>query len=403
MKRSPQYLLIVISSLALLVLLLIQVNWIVRTARIKEELFSEKANMVLARTAEALSSDEQACRKLDAGVEATEIRKIDSLFRYYLDFYNLHMGYTFQVIKPDPFGVRKSASGNVYNKRLSEVVSRNGLELKLVFPDKKEFILAEMGSLFLTSVLLILVVLVLFWRAVLSLLKQRQLLLHTTDFLNNMTHEFKTPLTNIALAGRMIARDAKRRADLKTSGYSEIILAENNKLRQQVEQVLGMSALEGGGINLNYAPLAMHVLLADVVSGSRLQFESLGVQIELLLEAECDTVNGDPTHLGNVFSNLFDNAIKYSVGIPHIRIHTYNRDHQWVAVLSDRGIGIPQQYHQRVFDKFFRVPAGDLHNVKGFGIGLAYVRRIVECHGGNVALDSIPGKGTHITIQLPYV
>lgn len=197
MKRNRNYLYIAISSIALLIVLSIQVNWIFQTAKIKEELFNEKANMVLIRTAEALSADKEACRNMESGVEQNEIDKIDSLFTHYMKFYNFHIDYSFEVKNPIPFTFMSESRsvGNVYKKRLDEVVSKNGLELNLFIPEKKQFIIAEMGTTFITSVILILVVLVMFWRTILLLIKEKKISEHTTDFLNNMTHEFKTPLT----------------------------------------------------------------------------------------------------------------------------------------------------------------------------------------------------------------
>lgn len=405
MKFNRPYVFIVISSLALIIVLVIQISWLFRTARIKEELFNEKANMVLTRTAEALSSDTQACRNLEAGVEAAEIRKIDSLFVHYMTFYNFHIAYSFEVIRPDPFGIRQKGafSNNVYNKRLDEMVSQNGLELKLTFPDKKQFLIAEMGPMFITSVVLILVVLILFWRTVLSLIKQKEVLEHTTEFLNNMTHEFKTPLTNIALAGRMIAKEQTMHSEEKLRHYSAIILEENEKLKLQVEHVLSMSALESGDMVLQKTESDLHLLIEASVKCIGMQIEHRKGHVVTALEAEHMVIMGDKVHLTNLLCNVLDNAIKYSPQEPELAIRTYNKDSYIVLEIRDQGIGISREYHQKVFDKFFRVPTGDVHEVKGFGMGLAYVKKVVELHGGTCALQSEAGKGTCITISLPYV
>ncbi|MCX6284045.1 MAG: hypothetical protein NTW31_07420, partial [Bacteroidetes bacterium] len=221
MKLNRTWLFIAISSIALVIVLIIQVNWILQTAKIKEELFNEKANMVLSRTTDALRSDKETCRKIGACVEMdstsgfavklgkNEVHKIDSLLNHYLRFYNIHIDYSFVVIKPGYMIAidERDSSNFIYNKPLEDVGSKKEVELKLIFPEKKQFIITEMGPLFITSVILILVVIILFWRTLLSLMKEKKISEHTTDFLNNMTHEFKTPLTNIALAGKMILRD----------------------------------------------------------------------------------------------------------------------------------------------------------------------------------------------------
>jgi two-component system, OmpR family, phosphate regulon sensor histidine kinase PhoR len=409
-KLNRTYLFIAISSLALIIVLVIQVNWIFETARIKEEFFNEKANMVLARTTEALLADKQACRNMEVCVENNEIRKIDSLFTHFMKFYNFHIDYSFEVVSPmasaDTNGNGFSDAfcppdqNGCYKKSLDEVTDRNGLELKLIFPEKKQFIIAEMGTMFITSVLLILVVLVLFWRTTLSLLKEKRISEHTTDFLNNMTHEFKTPLTNIALAGKMIIKDPTAKQGDKIKHYSGIILEENEKLRLQVEQVLSMTALERGEIPLQKTELDLHALIHDSLKCISIQIENKQGTLNLKTDAVNCVVMADKTHLTNALCNLIDNAIKYSSGKPELSIHTFNTDQNIIVVVSDNGIGIEKEYHKKVFDKFFRVPTGTLHDVKGFGLGLAYVKKIVELHGGTIEIQSEKGRGTIFTITL---
>lgn len=406
-----------ISSLALFMLLIIQVNWIFQTARIKEELFNEKANMVLARTTEALAADKETCRKIEACVakdSATEMatklgsgeaHTIDSLFTHFMRFYNFHIDYSFEVVKPTQaaFSNGTGFANFSYNKALETTAGKAGVALKLIFPEKKEFIIAEMGPMFFTSVVLILVVLVLFWRTILSLLKEKKIAEHTNEFLNNMTHEFKTPLTNIALAGKMLQKEASGRPDEKSSHYAGVILEENEKLRLQVEQVLGMTGLERGEIPLRKTRLDIHSLINDLVKSSNMQVEHRQGKLSVQLDANKVMVLADKTHLTNALSNLMDNAIKYSTGKPEIAISSSNRGQDLVIVFADQGIGIERDYQKKVFNKYFRVPTGDVHDVKGFGLGLAYVKKIVALHEGTIELQSEKGKGTIFTITLPNV
>jgi two-component system, OmpR family, phosphate regulon sensor histidine kinase PhoR len=417
MKMNRTWLFVAISSIALFTVLIIQVNWIFGTAKIKEELFNEKANMVLSRTTEALRSDKETCLKIgacadnDGTAESTvklgknEVHKIDSLFRHYLRFYNFHIGYSFVVVQPGSLAaINESGYANYsYNKPLEDVASKNGIELKLIFPEKKQYIIAEMGTLFITSVILILVVLVLFWRTILSLIKEKKISEHTTGFLNNMTHEFKTPLTNIALAGKMILRDSAIMQGDRIKHYSEIILEENEKLRLQVEQVLSMTALERGEIPLLKTALDFHDLILESLKCISIQIEDKHGNINLNLDADRFVVIGDRTHLTNALCNLIDNAIKYSKGKPELTIQTANSGQNLIVVVSDEGIGIEKENHKKVFDKFFRVPTGDVHDVKGFGLGLAYLKKIVELHEGTIELQSEKGKGTTFTITFPNV
>jgi two-component system phosphate regulon sensor histidine kinase PhoR len=412
MKLNRTQLFIAISSLALIIVLIIQVNWIFQSAKIKEEIFNEKANIVLARTTEALAADTTIFRNMRILLSKNEVQKIDSLFNHYMNFYNFHINYSFEIVQPQYLTVKNdTASANnvypdqpgCYRKSFDEVSAKNGFELKLIFPKKKKFIRDEMGIPFITSVILILVVLFMFWRTTLSLMKEKKISEHTTDFLNNMTHEFKTPLTNIALAGKMIIKDSSVRQDDKIKHYSAIILEENEKLRLQVEQVLSMTALERGEIPVRKTELDFHELIKDSLKYISIQIENKQGILNLNLDADRVVVMGDKTHLTNAMCNLIDNAIKYSNEKPELSIQTSNAGQNLIVVISDKGIGIEKEYQKKVFDKFFRVPTGDVHDVKGFGLGLSYVKKIIELHEGTIELESEKGEGTTFTIKLPNV
>ena len=409
MKLNRTYLFIAASSIALIVVLIIQVNWIMETAKMKKELFNEKATMILAKTAEAISTDKQTCGSLERGESENVQQKIDSFFNHFMNLYGIHIEYYFEV-KPatvttvDVVDFSKNFPSNQsgsYQACVVDESDKNISDLKLVFPGMKQFILAEMGVPFITSVILILVVLVISWRTILSLMKEKKIAEHTTDFLNNMTHEFKTPLTNIALAGKMMVKDSSIHEEEKIKHYSGIILKENEKLRLQVEQVLSMTALERGEIPLQKTELDIHQLIQDALKCINIQIENRHGELKLKLDAERFVVMGDKSHLTNALCNLIDNAIKYSKNKPELIIQTSNSGDNLIVVVTDKGIGIEKEYQKKVFDKFFRVPTGDVHDVKGFGLGLAYIKKIVELHGGTIELQSEKNIGTTFTVTLP--
>ena len=291
----------------------------------------------------------------------------------------------------------------IYNKPLEDGSRNNGIELKLLFPEKRKYIIAEMGPLFITSVILILIVLFLFWRTILSLIREKEISEHTTDFLNNMTHEFKTPLTNIALAGKMILKDATLPQGNKIIHYSGIIIEENEKLRLQVEQVLSMTALERGEIPIQMSKMDFHEVIMESFKNINLQIENHQGSLTLNLQAGNCMVMGDRSHLRSVITNIADNAIKYTRGKPELTVETSNSGRNLIIVFSDKGKGIDKEFHNKVFDKFFRVPTGDVHDVKGFGLGLAYVKKIIELHGGTIELQSEKERGAAFTITIPNV
>lgn len=416
MRKNGTYIFIALSSAALVALLLIQVNWLFETARAKEELFNEKANMVLARTAQELCADKETCMNMgscclmdtDSGcalrLERSEVNKIDSLLRHFMRYYNLQIDYSFEVIQPGKAVARTggvSWSRNVFKKRLEEFANVNGLELNLILPEKKQFILAEMGVMFIASILLIVIVFILFVRTVRSLLREKRISEFTTDFLNNMTHEFKTPLTNIGLAGKRMLKEATVKESDKARHFAEIILSENEKLRMQVEQVLSITALERGEIPVSLTETDVHVIIEDAMKCISVQVENRQGALKMQLAAAQHVVQADRVHLTNAICNLIDNAIKYSRDAPLIGVETLNTPDALVIRISDQGIGIDKEFQEKVFEKFFRVPTGNVHDVKGFGLGLAYVKKIIALHKGTISLASERGKGTVFTISIP--
>lgn len=408
MKRNSTHIFIAFSSLALLAVLAIQVNWILQTAQIKEELFNEKANMVLSKTADGLAADTANHFNLSSPISREKTSEIDSLLAHYMDVYNIHLAYSFEA---KPVSISHTNATFVSQSVIDpsgEFVAcvgmddqQSGLQLKLDFPKKEQYILAEMGTPFVTSVVLILVVLVLSWRTVYSLWKEKRISENTAEFLNNMTHEFNTPLTNISLAGKMLVKENNIGQEDKIRQYSGIILEENDKLRNQVEQVLSMSSLEKGEMPLRKTETDMHELIDYTIQHMRLPLENAEGEIKMDLKATNTLIFADKTHLGNALRNVMDNAIKYSNGKPEIYIRTYNVAKNITIEIADKGLGIEKEFHKEIFEKYFRIPTGDIHNVKGFGLGLSYVKKIIELHGGTVVLQSEKGKGSTFNITIP--
>lgn len=407
MKRT--YLFIGLASVALALVLIIQMNWIMNTARMKEDLFNEKSGIVLARTTEALRADKIASHNLETGKLLEEREHIDSLLLHFMNYYNFHVKYSFKIIYNNPMissihPEKDTAKREVacYNASLNEMAGTMNWQLKLI-TDRQGFVLAEIGGPFIASCLLVVLVLLLFWRSVKSLNEEKRISEHTTDFLNNMTHEFKTPLTNIALATKMIVKESGSRQDDKIKEYSGIILDENEKLRLQVEQVLSMTALEKGEVPIHKTELDMHQIIDTAVNYMRMQISYANARVTLDLKANQIVVMGDRTHLINVIANLLDNALKYSSGKPELLIKSYNKEHFLIIEVEDNGIGIDKKYHEKLFDKYFRVPTNDVHDAKGFGLGLAYVHKIIELHVGKILVDSQKGEGTTFILQFPNV
>jgi two-component system phosphate regulon sensor histidine kinase PhoR len=234
-----------------------------------------------------------------------------------------------------------------------------------------------------------------------TILRQKEFAVRLTDFINTMTHEFKTPISTIALANEAMIRPEVVRSNTKLRRYNKVIGDENRRMRNQVEKILQMATLEEGEHEFNKVRLDLHEIIQNAVDNIEVQIEARKGNVKVVLNAQQSIVQGDAVHIENVIYNLLDNANKYSANKPNISVSTLNVGGSLVVVVADRGLGIAREHIDKVFDKYYRVPTGNLHDVKGFGLGLSYVKLILEAHGGRVAIKSEPGKGTMVELRFP--
>jgi two-component system phosphate regulon sensor histidine kinase PhoR len=217
-----------------------------------------------------------------------------------------------------------------------------------------------------------------------------------------MTHEFKTPIATIALSTEVLKNPDIIRQPERLLNYTTIIENENKRLKQHVERVLQMAKLDKETIELKKEPVNLHDVVQEVVSGMNAALQEKQIQLELSLSADNPVLTADKLHITNVIYNLLDNAIKYSAENPTVRITVKQGEKKSVVLeVRDNGIGVKEDDQKRIFEKFFRVPTGNVHNVKGFGLGLNYVRQIVEAHRGKITLKSHLGEGCTFRIYLP--
>jgi two-component system, OmpR family, phosphate regulon sensor histidine kinase PhoR len=274
-------------------------------------------------------------------------------------------------------------------------------EVTVHFPQARAHLWFQIWPLLASALLFTLIVVYCFVQALRTIAAQQRFAAQIIDFVNNMTHEFKTPISTIALASEAIARREVEADPVTVQRYNRMIGDENRRMRAQVEKILQMAQLERGDFRLTLEEIDIHAVLARALAGFALQIEQRRGTIERDLAATRTTVRGDNVHLAGVIGNVLDNAIKYSPGPPMIGVRTRNDDGWVVITISDRGVGIDDAYQARVFEKYFRCPTGERHDVKGFGLGLSYVKLLIEAHQGRVELDSRVGEGTRVTLRLP--
>lgn len=274
-------------------------------------------------------------------------------------------------------------------------------ELSVVVPNVKGVVLQQMRWMIIGAIFFTLMIISAFYVTVHALLRQKKLSEIKNDFINNMTHEFKTPLATISLAVDAL-RNEKVMQDRDKMGYfSGIIKEENKRMNKHVETILQAAAMDRQEVQLSRRPMHVHTLVEEIIDNHALQLQEINAQAELQLNARYDCIDADPVHFRNVVSNLVDNAIKYSSEHLRIRITTHSTNKNLVIRVEDNGIGMSKETQRRIFEKFYRAHTGNLHNVKGFGLGLSYVKSIVDAHHGKIKVESTLGKGSAFTIEMP--
>ena len=309
----------------------------------------------------------------------------DNFFKYYMDTTNsLKFVY---VLEPD--------SGTSFENLTSEEL------LSVVLPHQQRLIWKEMIWFILGAILFTIIITTAFFITIRTLLKQKKLSEIKSDFINNMTHEFKTPLATISLAVDALKNDKVSGNKEKTDYFTGIIKEENKRMNKQVETILQAALLDKKEVQLNMKRLLAHDIIVNVLNNINLQVEEKGGKIDVELEAENDLIMADEVHFTNVINNLLDNAVKYSKDNLHIKLSTKNIGNQLKIKIEDNGIGMNKETLHRIFEKFYRAHTGNVHNVKGFGLGLSYVKTMIDAHNGSIKAESVLGKGSSFTISLP--
>lgn len=293
----------------------------------------------------------------------------------------------------------QTAKEKVTNKKLP-TWSNFGYYFGVQFPNREAHLINQMGIWSFSSFVL-LIVIVFFAYTLFVILKQKRLSEIQKDFINNMTHEFKTPISTIALSTEVLKDPNIIHQPERLLNYTTIIEKENSRLKQQVERVLQMARLDKEDIGLKKEMVDVHQIIRDAIKNCSHMLHEKHGSIDCVLNAARHEIEADRLHLTNVLYNLIDNAIKYCKTSPHIVIRTNDSHKNLVIEVEDNGIGITADNQKRVFQKFYRVPTGNVHDVKGFGLGLSYVKTIVEAHQGQVRLESEFGKGSIFKVSFP--
>jgi len=416
MKITLQKYIVGFTLIIIFALLATQVKWIIYSIKFQEKVFQKSVTLALNQTINNLTDNKRICRVMQSCVACDSVKlelqltsagvwdKIHTAIDEELKLYEIYLDYDLFIVETGSDTLKsiqeKIDNGEYYSQCLEGVIGQSGYELVVQFPSRTKFFLEKTGLMFLSSVLLIFLLIV----SISYLLKlyRRELRIaeHTKELLNNVSHEFKTPLSSIALASNMIRKRRYSDND-KLENYADLIFKENKKLQNLVESLLHLAAIERNEFDYSKEKLNINEIIEDAISTVEMILFEKGGKIDVKFDASNSEIIVDKLHFTNVIVNLLSNAIKYSKELPAIEITTKNIDDKILIEVKDNGIGVALKYHKYVFDKYYRVPTGDIHNTKGFGIGLAYVKRVVEAHDGNVEIESELNIGTIIKIWLP--
>ncbi len=421
MKKQTGILLIILTSLALIGIAISQVYWIKNAYELKKDQLDQRVQMGLKAVSNTLfelqnNSDSHKVFISDNNCatpflfENLNYSLLDSLLLNELDCVQNGADYEYGVYR---HGENKLVGGNFkkyekqilaspYKTSLSCLHSGSPYFLAIYLPNSNKMVLLDMISGFILTGLLVLIIGSSFVYTVVLNYRQKKISLIKNDFVNNMTHEFKTPIATVSLASEILLRSEVQSNKEKTKKYAQIIYDENVRLKNQVEQVLQIAVLDKGETKIRKKELDVHELLDETIRNNEILIHDRNGQVHKNYSAIRSKIRADKMHLINIISNLLDNANKYSPEEPEIWVRTKNIKKGILISIEDKGIGVKAEDQAYIFKQFSRVHTGNIHDVKGFGLGLFYAEKMVKEHGGFIRLNSTFGSGSTFEIYLPF-
>ncbi|MEO1516045.1 MAG: HAMP domain-containing sensor histidine kinase [Bacteroidota bacterium] len=410
---------VLLGAMAIIGIIAVQSFWVMRSWDLKEEEFHQTANIALFKVAQQLAAYDsiplpsyQLVNRKSSNHYVVNINNvIDAgvLEHYLIKEFEAHaLNIVFE------YAIYDCGSDNFQYGNICSVGGAEGTKIPsgnlptydeytyyfvVKFPSRTGYIIGGMPLTIVFTIILFLAI-IFFIYSLTVILKQKRLSEMQKDFINNMTHEFKTPISTIKISADVFLNHPDIQQDQRLHNYARIIKEQNTRLNHQVEKVLQLAKIERKGLELHLEKINLHELLKNILPSIQLKVKEVNGHLNSQLEAQQPIVKADKIHLTNILYNLLDNAIKYCRQIPEINVYTQSQGQKVTLQVIDRGIGIDKAHQSKVFDKFYRVPTGNIHNVKGFGLGLYYIHNICQAHGWKIRLDSQPNNGTTISIEM---
>lgn len=310
---------------------------------------------------------------------------------------------TILTSKSDEIDAARLYKSELFTKLYPNDIIEKNIKLALFFPGRDSFIYNSVGWLLIASLIFSMIVLLTFALSIYYILNQKKVSEMKSDFINNMTHEFKTPIATISVAADSIANDKVIKDPERIRYFTGMIKKENIRMNRQVEDILTIARLDKKDFEFKWEAINAHELINDAIQGIILQVGKRGGKIETDLNAANPVITTDKMHCTNIIYNLIDNANKYSLNTPEIKVSTKNNTKGMLITVTDAGIGISKTVQSRIFERFYRQASGNIHNVKGFGLGLSYVKAVVEANKGSITVQSEPEKGSIFSVFLPFM
>jgi len=422
MKKKAITLIIILAAISSVGIVFTQLYWVSKAFELKEEQFDNSVRVAMKSVLNQLLDHkndsvfrehiaEVRCRKLK--LDVTDIIKpklLDSLMQeelgsmvisrnYHYALYNKQNG---RFIEGEYEGVEVELMNTKFQFSVASLYKPGDYYLAIYFPGKTYHVLQQMEIWLVLSILFVIVLIVNSAFVIFNIIRHKKLSEIKNDFINNMTHEFKTPIATSSLAAEMLLRPEIENEPMKIKKYANVILDENHRLQSQVEQILQLAALEIGSLRYRLFKVDIHQLINNVLDSFEIRIRKDNVDLQVKLDAEDHFILGDKEHLQNVFYNLIDNALKYTTKSPKIKIKSWNVNNGVMIRVEDNGIGIRKEHQKEIFKNLYRVPTGNIYKTRGFGLGLYYVKTVIDHHNGRIGLNSQAGAGSSFNVFLPF-
>jgi len=421
MGRRKVSLFIGVAVFALFGIIITQLFWVKDAHEIREELFNQRVKVALKSVSTQILDSQidssakyilSPCDTLAFGnkpiSEVIDAGLLDSLLIFELMCMGIEEDYHYGVfngrdstfIMGPYYNQEEALLASVHRVSLTCIYKEDVYFLSVLYPGQDRMMLYERVFLIILTILFLIILILSFYMVIKLMYHQKKLSEIKSDFINNMTHEFKTPIATISLSSEMLLKPDVNKFPYKTKRYATVIFDENARLQKQVDQVLQLSVLEKGEFKLRFKEVDLHRIIRKMAEHFAVSVQKKGGMIHTQLESSQYHLKADKTHLSNIIANLIDNAIKYSPEKPEINISTRDEGGKVILMISDNGMGISHENQKHIFKKLYRVPTGNIHDVKGFGLGLFYVKTMVEAHGGKIQVKSELNKGSKFIIEL---